>query len=180
MPYILRKGIYYCGLDENGAIFKTQDIKAAARFETVDLAKQKLSMATKKLSGYKVINMEDMREVSTRTKRKQITTDKRIKVYNRSKGRCAICGDFIPFDEFTVDHITPLAKGGTNDISNLQSACKTCNHIKQDILPQDLISKLTQIILYQLRTQYNDTLWRELKKLRKRWWSKRLNEFLGI
>ena len=31
---------------------------------------------------------------------------------------------------YIVDHILPLAKGGADDESNLQSLCLTCNEIK--------------------------------------------------
>lgn len=32
----------------------------------------------------------------------------------------------------TMDHINPKAKGGTNKLSNLQTLCKKCNHLKAD------------------------------------------------
>lgn len=40
---------------------------------------------------------------------------------------CQICGDALAEE---VDHITPLAKGGSNERDNLQSACKSCNAAK--------------------------------------------------
>lgn len=88
-------------------------------------------------------------------------------VYNKNKGRCAICGKFVSYDRFTIDHIIPLAKGGTNAMDNLQVACSVCNHIKQDILPEDLMEKLTEIVFYQMKKSYDDKLWRKINYLRR-------------
>ncbi len=38
--------------------------------------------------------------------------------------RCCYCGSQ---KDLTIDHLRPLAKGGTNDISNLASAWQKCN-----------------------------------------------------
>lgn len=46
---------------------------------------------------------------------------------------CAICGKkFETIKEATKDHIKPKAKGGKNDISNLQLTCMPCNSRKGD------------------------------------------------
>lgn len=45
------------------------------------------------------------------------------------KGRCAMCADDIK-KTFQVDHIVPLAMGGTNDRLNLQLLCGSCNASK--------------------------------------------------
>lgn len=43
--------------------------------------------------------------------------------------RCLRCGEEKPL---TVDHVLPISLGGTNDISNLQPLCKSCNSSKND------------------------------------------------
>ena len=42
---------------------------------------------------------------------------------------CTYCGS--P-NANTADHIVPIAKGGTHDLSNLVACCLSCNSTKQD------------------------------------------------
>jgi 5-methylcytosine-specific restriction endonuclease McrA len=114
---------------------------------------------SKKLKGFKLLSVSNLPTKPTtvtnitttpKTERRPFTAEERRLVYNKYQGKCNICGDFVPVDEFTVDHIVPISKGGTYDLWNLQCACKTCNRIKQDILPKDLYPKLLQIIEFQL------------------------------
>jgi hypothetical protein len=51
----------------------------------------------------------------------------RKEVFERDGGKCLRCGST---EHLSVDHITPLANGGTNDKDNLQTLCKKCNSIK--------------------------------------------------
>lgn len=46
--------------------------------------------------------------------------------YDRQKGRCYWCSEKAG-DAYHVDHVTPLAKGGSNGPENLVIACPTCN-----------------------------------------------------
>ena len=39
----------------------------------------------------------------------------------------------------TVDHIIPVAKGGTDDPENLVAACRKCNFSKQDKMPDEFV-----------------------------------------
>ena len=62
------------------------------------------------------------------------------KVFRKDGYRCRMCGaskeDGI---ELTIDHIIPLAAGGTNDLDNLQTLCRECNENKANlILPSGL------------------------------------------
>lgn len=51
------------------------------------------------------------------------------KLKKLQKNQCAICKTSINAG-FHVDHVFPIARGGTNDINNLQILCETCNTSK--------------------------------------------------
>ncbi len=40
---------------------------------------------------------------------------------------CQYCGKSTAFDVAQLDHIIPLIEGGSNEISNMRYACKSCN-----------------------------------------------------
>jgi 5-methylcytosine-specific restriction endonuclease McrA len=59
--------------------------------------------------------------------RKTMTPRKTIEVFARDGFRCAYCGEN---RELQVDHIVPIARGGTDALDNLQTLCRSCNQIK--------------------------------------------------
>lgn len=64
-----------------------------------------------------------------------IRTDKRLSIYLRDRFGCGYCGrdltDAAPAD-VTLDHLLPRSAGGTNDATNLVTACRGCNSSRQD------------------------------------------------
>lgn len=191
MKYILMRTVsgktYYARTEKNNAIKKTEDIALAQRFASEKDAKKMRDRASRKLNGYKIHPVPDKSQtnlrdskiqttdatlsvsnspagISSSSHRKCFTAQERAAVYNKTEGHCAICGEFVPYTDFTVDHIIPLAKGGNNDLSNLQCACSVCNRIKQDILPEDLMKKLTRIMVYQVGQKGNKKYKKILRK----------------
>ena len=53
-------------------------------------------------------------------------------------------------EESTIDHLTPLSKGGGNTLDNLVIACKTCNHEKGNLN----VCEFKPLILQPLRRNY--------------------------
>ncbi len=56
--------------------------------------------------------------------------ENRIKVYERDDYKCKYCGKQLTRFTTTIDHLTPIAKGGDNSFENLVTACLDCNSRK--------------------------------------------------
>lgn len=52
------------------------------------------------------------------------------RLYGEQDGHCNGCGRHFDERNLEVDHIHPVAKGGGDDIGNLQLLCHTCNREK--------------------------------------------------
>ena len=56
----------------------------------------------------------------------------RYEVLKRAKFRCELCGISAEIKALEVDHIIPRNKGGSDDPTNFQSLCYSCNAMKRD------------------------------------------------
>jgi 5-methylcytosine-specific restriction endonuclease McrA len=54
-------------------------------------------------------------------------------ILERDNYRCRLCGKSARDTELEVDHIIPVAKGGTAGLNNLQTLCIDCNRGKSDL-----------------------------------------------
>lgn len=71
---------------------------------------------------------------------KRVNIPKWVKraVFYRDRGLCTLChrdlsGELNISNREHYDHIIPLAKGGLNDVSNIQLLCQDCNLKKRDV-----------------------------------------------
>jgi diadenosine tetraphosphate (Ap4A) HIT family hydrolase/5-methylcytosine-specific restriction endonuclease McrA len=56
----------------------------------------------------------------------------RYEILKAAKSRCELCGTPADVKALEVDHIVPRNAGGTDDLSNLQALCYSCNAMKRD------------------------------------------------
>jgi len=62
-----------------------------------------------------------------KTGRPALSKSVRFEVFKRDRFACTYCGAKAPDVVLVVDHIEPVAKGGSSDILNLATACQPCN-----------------------------------------------------
>ncbi len=68
-------------------------------------------------------------------KRRSISTRVRFEVLRAYNFACAYCGAPASLGRLEIDHMIPVALGGTNDPWNLAPACVDCNGGKFDTAP---------------------------------------------
>lgn len=61
---------------------------------------------------------------------RHIPASVRVSVLHRDGYKCVFCGRSPKQVQLEVDHIVPFSKGGSNDLSNLQTLCFDCNRGK--------------------------------------------------
>lgn len=63
-------------------------------------------------------------------------------LFARDGYRCQFCGrssaELRPRESLTRDHLVPLSRGGTNDWTNVVTACSPCNTRKGNRLPEEI------------------------------------------
>jgi 5-methylcytosine-specific restriction endonuclease McrA len=109
-------------------------------------------------------------------------------LFARDSYRCQYCGrhmiEFKPRESLTRDHLVPLSRGGTNDWTNVITACSPCNTRKGNRLPEEIgmhplshpvephfvhltwaVRRLTPIQARYIKTFYGDQVLHQLEAL---------------
>lgn len=76
----------------------------------------------------------------------------RVRIFERDKWKCRLCGKKVKRDAVVphprapvLDHVLPLARGGTHEPANVQLACFMCNAHKRDGLYLDRPEQLALV-----------------------------------
>lgn len=63
-------------------------------------------------------------------------------LFARDRYRCQYCGrtngELKPRESLTRDHLVPLSRGGSNEWTNVVTACSSCNTRKSNHMPQEI------------------------------------------
>ncbi len=109
-------------------------------------------------------------------------------LFARDDYQCQYCGrrssELKPRESLTRDHLIPMSRGGTNEWSNVVTACSSCNTRKANRMPAEIgmhplhapvephfvhlswaVRRLTPIQAQYIRTFYGDETLRELEKI---------------
>lgn len=111
-----------------------QEERASAQRVEDDILRERLLMAETRIVQLQR-QVDDQRPKPT--KRNHTGPGKRSQIFSASKGFCFYCGKHIHRATFTIDHVWPLSKGGTNILTNQVAACGPCNFEKGDSLPTE-------------------------------------------
>ena len=72
--------------------------------------------------------------------REQFDSPMRRRLLDESNSRCVVCGMPLTADNLQVDHVVPLAEGGSNHSLNLQALCTDCNAGKSEYFEDTAIA----------------------------------------
>lgn len=155
MAIVLTNGVCYITTTGSGKVVKTPTLEEAQTFYGVNAAMRKISKAPGKCKGYYPYDTEEdniCRYGTEKNKeRRKYSKEERKILYERSGGRCALCGRRLTLEEVTLDHILPISEGGCDDMNNLQIACFDCNQFKGNILPDEFMERVIRIFMYQTK-----------------------------
>ena len=112
--------------EKDGASYRLKDFSRLSKQEVDDLIQ---------LCDAKVAEYLGKREDPWSHRRKStgyVPGTQRYEVLKRARSRCELCFVSAEHKALEVDHIIPRNKGGTDDVSNLQALCYSCNATKRD------------------------------------------------
>lgn len=67
------------------------------------------------------------------------------RLFQRDGDLCLYCGEAFPRALLTRDHVIPLSRGGLDRWENVVTACRACNHRKDDAMLDEIDMRLRAV-----------------------------------
>lgn len=116
-----------------GLLFRWKGKKRAVSFIELQINKGRMEYGLEKISVK--IDYTSKPQQSVKRKRTHIPRGLRKEVFKRDNYTCKECGaKKSEGATLHIDHIIPISKGGTDELSNLQTLCADCNLNKSNII----------------------------------------------
>lgn len=126
MPFkFLSKHLKEIKRDKENYTFEGFDLTESQRQELIELCKEQLD---------KYINKRGIDNILQHRKKSSgyISGNIRYEVLKRAKRRCELCGISANEKALEVDHIIPRENGGSDEMTNFQALCYSCNSMKRN------------------------------------------------
>jgi 5-methylcytosine-specific restriction endonuclease McrA len=112
--------------EKNGEIYRLKNFSQLTEAETDEL----IQLCNAKIAEYLAKRSDPWSH--RRKSLSYVPGTQRYEVLKRARYRCELCGVSAEHKALEVDHIIPRNKGGSDDESNLQALCYSCNATKRD------------------------------------------------
>lgn len=106
------------------------------------------------------------------TTRTSLSVRTRFEIFKRDSFQCRYCGRCAPDVMLQVDHVVPVARGGTDEPLNLVTACAECNSGKAAVPLSESIQPVdASLMAYELAQQehaireYNETMLKRQERI---------------
>lgn len=87
---------------------------------------------------YASVHNSKMRKRWQEARDSSLTTKELAKWLSEQSRECYLCG----CEYVGIDHIVPISRGGAHSTSNMAVCCVSCNSIKRDNTPEELLATL--------------------------------------
>lgn len=165
MGYIIIESRKYIKVKSDGKFYGTSDREQATEFASTEQAKLLIDMIPKgRQKNCLIVDVDNQKQYKIKdgivVVRKRSKHGKEIRkyIYDKADGRCELCGRKILMTEMTLDHVVPLGMGGRDEIANLQCACRMCNHLKDNLPPEEYADWVKESFAYQARKRSRKSL----------------------
>ena len=80
----------------------------------------------------------------------------RNEIWNKTDGKCHICGRDVDKENYEADHIRNHSSGGTNLVENFLASCRTCNNYRWHYSPDEIQWILKIGVWAKTKIDHND------------------------